>query len=146
MLLDRMVHLLSRGSAIPVVQYVRKCSEQQDVDISLIRHFVTEVISHLCNVYYCQQFRFFICVWVLVMSLIYYLFIYLFIYQHRNSNSFLFSGVFFRLSFKIFFFNFTEKFIHTHVPLKLSPLNPCLSQCLKIRSSEFDAENQINLM
>ena len=43
MLLDRMVHLLSRGSAIPVVTYVRKCSEQQDTDISLIRHFVTEV-------------------------------------------------------------------------------------------------------
>ena len=43
MLLDRMVHLLSRGSAIPVVSYLRKCSEQQDTDISLIRHFVTEV-------------------------------------------------------------------------------------------------------
>ena len=48
MLLDRMVHLLSRGSAIPVVTYVRKCSEQQDTDISLIRHFVTEVGEICC--------------------------------------------------------------------------------------------------
>lgn len=43
MLLDRMVHLFSRGCVIPVVSYVRKCSEQQDTDISLIRYFVTEV-------------------------------------------------------------------------------------------------------
>ncbi|KAK7114702.1 negative elongation factor D-like [Littorina saxatilis] len=51
MLLDRMVHLLSRGSAIPVVTYVRKCSEQQDVDISLIRHFVTEVLDVIAPPY-----------------------------------------------------------------------------------------------
>ena len=42
-LLDRMVHLLSRGYVLPVVSYIRKCLEKLDTDISLIRHFVTEV-------------------------------------------------------------------------------------------------------
>ena len=42
-LLDRMVHLLSRGYVRPVVSYIRKCLEKLDTDISLIRHFVTEV-------------------------------------------------------------------------------------------------------
>ncbi|XP_076449373.1 negative elongation factor D-like [Babylonia areolata] len=52
MLLDRMVHLLSRGSAIPVVTYVRKCYEQQDTDISLIRHFVSEVLDVITPPYH----------------------------------------------------------------------------------------------
>lgn len=38
-----MVHVFSRGCVIPVVSYIRKCLEKQDTDISLIRHFVTEV-------------------------------------------------------------------------------------------------------
>ena len=38
-----MVHLLSRGHVLPVVSYIRKCLEKLDTDISLIRHFVTEV-------------------------------------------------------------------------------------------------------
>lgn len=42
-LLDRMVHLLSRGYVLPVVGYIRKCLEKLDTDISLIRYFVTEV-------------------------------------------------------------------------------------------------------
>ena len=42
-MLDRMVHLLSRGCVLPVIAYVRGCWEKQDTDISLIRHFVTEV-------------------------------------------------------------------------------------------------------
>ena len=42
-LLNRMVHLLSRGYVLPVVSYIRKCLEKLDTDISLIRHFVTEV-------------------------------------------------------------------------------------------------------
>lgn len=42
-LLDRMVHLLSRGYVLPVVSYIRKCLEKLDTDISLIRYFVTEV-------------------------------------------------------------------------------------------------------
>lgn len=44
-LLDRMVHLLSRGYVLPVVGYIRKCLEKLDTDISLIRYFVTEVSS-----------------------------------------------------------------------------------------------------
>lgn len=44
-LLDRMVHLLSRGYVLPVVSYIRKCLEKLDTDISLIRHFVTEVLD-----------------------------------------------------------------------------------------------------
>ena len=42
-ILDRMVHLLSRGHVVPIIQYIAKCVEKQDADISLIRHFVTEV-------------------------------------------------------------------------------------------------------
>lgn len=44
-LLDRMVHLLSRGYVLPVVGYIRKCLEKLNTDISLIRYFVTEVTS-----------------------------------------------------------------------------------------------------
>lgn len=47
-LLDRMVHLLSRGYVLPVVSYIRKCLEKLDTDISLIRYFVTEVSSQNC--------------------------------------------------------------------------------------------------
>lgn len=46
-LLDRMVHLLSRGYVLPVVGYIRKCLEKLNTDISLIRYFVTEVTSSL---------------------------------------------------------------------------------------------------
>lgn len=42
-LLDRMVHLFSKGFVLPVVSYICKCWDKQDTDISLIRHFVTEV-------------------------------------------------------------------------------------------------------
>lgn len=44
-LLDRMVHLLSRGYVLPVVGYIRKCLEKLNTDISLIRYFVTEVTT-----------------------------------------------------------------------------------------------------
>ncbi|CAI9577947.1 unnamed protein product [Staurois parvus] len=44
-LLDRMVHLLSRGYVLPVVTYMRRCLEKMDTDISLIRYFVTEVLD-----------------------------------------------------------------------------------------------------
>ncbi|MBN3325173.1 NELFD factor, partial [Atractosteus spatula] len=44
-LLDRMVHLLSRGYVLPVVGYIRKCLEKLNTDISLIRYFVTEVLD-----------------------------------------------------------------------------------------------------
>ena len=42
-ILDRMVHLLSKGFVVPVVQYIAKCVDELDTDMSLIRHFVTEV-------------------------------------------------------------------------------------------------------
>ena len=45
MLLDRMVHLLSRGCVVPVVNYMMKCFERADTDMSLIRYFVTEVLD-----------------------------------------------------------------------------------------------------
>ncbi|KAH7961773.1 hypothetical protein HPB52_012042 [Rhipicephalus sanguineus] len=51
MLLDRMVHLLSRGCVVPVVSYVRACWERQDTDVSLIRYFVTEVLDVIAPPY-----------------------------------------------------------------------------------------------
>lgn len=51
MLLDRMVHLLSRGCVVPVVGYVRSCWEKQDTDVSLIRYFVTEVLDVIAPPY-----------------------------------------------------------------------------------------------
>ena len=57
-ILDRMVHLLSHDCVLPVVSYIRKSYEKGDTDISLIRHFVTEVgfvltqnvtALHACN-------------------------------------------------------------------------------------------------
>ncbi|XP_065314952.1 negative elongation factor D-like isoform X2 [Gordionus sp. m RMFG-2023] len=41
-LLERMVHLFSRGCVIPVLSFIIKCWEKQDTDVSLIRHFVQE--------------------------------------------------------------------------------------------------------
>ncbi|CAK8695731.1 negative elongation factor D-like [Clavelina lepadiformis] len=49
--LDRMVHLMSRGCVLPVISYIRKCTDQQDADVSLIRHFVTEVLDIICPPY-----------------------------------------------------------------------------------------------
>jgi len=50
-LLDRMVHLLSKGCVIPVMTYIKKCWEYQDTDVSLIRHFVTEVLDMISPPY-----------------------------------------------------------------------------------------------
>ncbi|KAL6046222.1 hypothetical protein STEG23_000387 [Scotinomys teguina] len=50
-LLDRMVHLLSRGYVLPVVSYILKCLEKLDTDISLIRCFVTEVLDVIAPPY-----------------------------------------------------------------------------------------------
>uniref|UniRef100_A0AAQ5XF38 Negative elongation factor complex member C/D n=1 Tax=Amphiprion ocellaris TaxID=80972 RepID=A0AAQ5XF38_AMPOC len=50
-LLDRMVHLLSRGYVLPVVGYIRKCLEKLNTDISLIRYFVTEVLDVIAPPY-----------------------------------------------------------------------------------------------
>ncbi|XP_033260249.1 negative elongation factor D-like [Orcinus orca] len=50
-LLDRLVHLLSQGYALPVVTYIRRCLEKGDTDISLIRYFVTEVLDVIAPPY-----------------------------------------------------------------------------------------------
>ncbi|XP_077982594.1 negative elongation factor D-like [Glandiceps talaboti] len=50
-LLDRMVHLLSRNYVVPIIQYIKKCVDKQDTDISLIRHFVTEVLEMIAPPY-----------------------------------------------------------------------------------------------
>ncbi|XP_076124487.1 negative elongation factor C/D isoform X1 [Alosa pseudoharengus] len=50
-LLDRMVHLLSRGFVLPVVSYIRKCLEKLNTDISLIRYFITEVLDVIAPPY-----------------------------------------------------------------------------------------------
>lgn len=47
MLLDRMINLLTRGFVVPVVKYVKQCSQKGDTDTSLIRYFVTEVNNGL---------------------------------------------------------------------------------------------------
>lgn len=45
MLIDRMVHLLSKGFVIPVISFMSSCWSQQDTDVSLIRYFVMEVLD-----------------------------------------------------------------------------------------------------
>ncbi|XP_074596702.1 negative elongation factor complex member TH1 [Brevipalpus obovatus] len=45
MLIDRMVHVLSRGCVVPVVNYIKSCWQKQATDVSLIRYFVTEVLD-----------------------------------------------------------------------------------------------------
>ncbi|KAI1292084.1 Negative elongation factor D [Halotydeus destructor] len=51
MLIDRMVHLLSKGCVVPVISYVKLCWEKQDTDVSLIRYFVTEVLDIISTPY-----------------------------------------------------------------------------------------------
>ena len=45
MLLDRMLHLLTRGCVVPVLNYIKNCWQKQDTDVSLIRYFVTELMD-----------------------------------------------------------------------------------------------------
>ena len=47
--MDRMVHLLSCGYAVPVTNYMCECAERDNMDTSVIRHFVQEVSSHYCS-------------------------------------------------------------------------------------------------
>ncbi|CAF4383730.1 unnamed protein product, partial [Rotaria socialis] len=44
-ILDRMVHMLSCSYVHPILEYMKKRWEQQDTDVSLIRHFVFEVLE-----------------------------------------------------------------------------------------------------
>ena len=41
-MVDRLVHMLSRGYVMPVVLYIKECMDRQNTDVSLLRHFVTE--------------------------------------------------------------------------------------------------------
>ncbi|CAH3160506.1 unnamed protein product, partial [Porites evermanni] len=49
--LDRMIHLLSRGYVVAVISYINSCLEKQNTDNSLIRHFVTEVLEMIAPPY-----------------------------------------------------------------------------------------------
>ncbi|BFZ13494.1 hypothetical protein BsWGS_16533 [Bradybaena similaris] len=49
MLLDRMLHLLHKGCVMPVVTFITRCVE--DTDISLVRHFVTELLDMIAPPY-----------------------------------------------------------------------------------------------
>lgn len=44
-IIDRMIHLVSRGYVIPVIRHMRSKWEKQDYDVSLIRYFVTEILE-----------------------------------------------------------------------------------------------------
>ena len=54
-LIDRMVHLLSKGCVVPVISYMKNCWQKQDTDVSLIRYFVTEVLD-IISPPYTQEF------------------------------------------------------------------------------------------
>lgn len=55
MLLDHIVFLLAEGCVVPVLKYIKLCSQRQDTDIYLIRYFVTEVLT-LVNQPYSSEF------------------------------------------------------------------------------------------
>lgn len=44
-LVEHMVHLLSCGHVLPVVDYISHCMQMGSLDHSHIRHFVSEVLS-----------------------------------------------------------------------------------------------------
>lgn len=51
MILDRLVHLLSCGYVLPIIAYLHNCWKELSVDVSLIRHFVTEVLDMVAPPY-----------------------------------------------------------------------------------------------
>jgi negative elongation factor C/D len=44
-LLDRLIHVLSCGHVIPVINYINKCMNNKTLDHSMIRYFVSEVLN-----------------------------------------------------------------------------------------------------
>lgn len=54
-IIDRMVHLVSRNYVIPIIKYMRKCWQKQDTDVSLVRYFVTEILE-IIEPPYSQEF------------------------------------------------------------------------------------------
>lgn len=54
-IIDRMVHLVSRNYVIPIIKHMRRCWQKQDMDVSLIRYFVTEMLE-IIEPPYSQEF------------------------------------------------------------------------------------------
>lgn len=54
-IIDRMVHLVSKNYVIPIIKHMRKCWQKQDIDVSLIRYFVTEMLE-IIEPPYSQEF------------------------------------------------------------------------------------------
>ena len=53
MFFDRMIHLISCGCVLPVLQYVKTAYAKQDTDVSVFRHFIVElldIITSECSV------------------------------------------------------------------------------------------------
>lgn len=50
-LIEHMVHLLSCGHVLPVVDYISRCMQMGSLDQSHIRHFVSEVLSMIQRPY-----------------------------------------------------------------------------------------------
>ncbi len=50
-----MLILISRGHVIPTIAFINKCVKEQDTDMSLIRHFVTEVKYFFFNVTFTKK-------------------------------------------------------------------------------------------
>lgn len=50
-LIDRMIHMLSRGYILPIVSYIKACMDNQLFDVSLLRHFVVEVLEMISPPY-----------------------------------------------------------------------------------------------
>lgn len=43
-IIDRMLNLICRGYVLPTIAFINQCWKEEDTDVSLIRHFVTEVL------------------------------------------------------------------------------------------------------
>jgi negative elongation factor C/D len=54
-IIDRMVHLVSRNYVVPIIKHMRRCWQKQDMDVSLIRYFVTEMLE-IIEPPYSQEF------------------------------------------------------------------------------------------
>jgi len=50
-LIDRMIHLMSKGYAIPVIDFIHHKWTCQDADMSLIRYFVVETLDIIAPPY-----------------------------------------------------------------------------------------------
>ena len=58
------MHLLSRGCVMPILKYIKDCWQKETTDVSLIRHFVSEVMTRrdgcksvVCNLMYIGELQ-----------------------------------------------------------------------------------------